>query len=55
MPYVSEEERERAKWLDLGRLEAHVCTAEGCNQSEAREQIIRALGDGAICKALAGR
>jgi hypothetical protein len=48
VPYVSKEERERAKWLDLGRLEAHVCTAEGCSQGEAREQIARALGDGAI-------
>jgi hypothetical protein len=48
VPYVSKEERERAKWLDLGRLEAHVCAAEGCNQDEARQQIVRALGDGAI-------
>ncbi len=48
MPYISKEERERAKWLDLGKLEAHVCTAEGCSQDEAREQIVRALTHGAI-------
>ena len=46
--YVSKEDRERAKWLDLGRLEAHVRTAEECTRDEAREQIVRALGDGAI-------
>jgi hypothetical protein len=48
VPYVSKEERERTKWLDLGRLEAQACAAEGCSQDEARVQIVRALGDGAI-------
>jgi hypothetical protein len=44
MPYISDAERERARWMTLTELIAHV-EREGCDRSAALKQIRNALGD----------
>jgi hypothetical protein len=44
MPYISDAERERARWMTLMELIAHV-EREGCERSAALKQIRNALSD----------
>lgn len=44
MPYISDAERERARWMTLAELIAHV-KHEGCDRSTALKQIRNALSD----------
>ena len=44
MPYISDAERERARWMTLTELIAHV-EREGCERSAALKQIRNALSD----------
>ena len=45
MPYISDAEHERARWIPLAELIAHVAKHDGCNRASALKQICDALGD----------
>jgi hypothetical protein len=48
MPYMSEAQRDRAKWLLISELVELVRTAEACSAEDAQRQIRAALADGAL-------
>jgi hypothetical protein len=48
VPYISEAQRERAKWLELAELVAQVRAMDGCSVEDAHAQIRAALRDGTI-------
>jgi hypothetical protein len=48
VPYVTEAERERAKWMTLGEVVGHVIEHESCTKREALRQIRAAIGDGKL-------
>lgn len=45
MPYVSEAERKRARWMTLAEAVAHVMEHDGCDRRAALRQIRKLLGD----------
>jgi hypothetical protein len=48
MPYLSRAERDSAEWRKLPDAVAHVCSVDRCDQNAARQQMRKALADGAL-------
>jgi hypothetical protein len=46
MPYKSQAERERERWMTLPEAVAHIRATDRCDENAARRQIIKALADG---------
>jgi hypothetical protein len=45
MPYKTTAEKEREKWMTLPEAVIHIRSADGCDEEEARRQLIAALAD----------
>jgi hypothetical protein len=45
MPYISDAERERARWMTLAEAVAHVEERDRCDRHSALQQLCNALGD----------
>jgi hypothetical protein len=48
VPYQSHPERELAQWRTLLEAVAHVCAGDGCDLDDARQQLRKALTNGAL-------
>jgi len=48
MPYKTKAERERERWMTLPEAVAHICSADGCDERDARRQLIAALVDNVL-------
>jgi hypothetical protein len=46
MPYKTTAEKEREKWMTLPEAVTHIRSADGCDEEEARRQLIAALAEG---------
>jgi hypothetical protein len=45
VPYISDTERERARWMTLAEAIAHIAKHDGCDRRSALKQLRDALGD----------
>src|SRR5262249_1704727 len=48
MPYISNAEREAARWIDVADLCTAICHGENCREADAGVQLRKALADGAF-------
>jgi len=48
MPYVTNAQKEWAHWCDLGFAVRQICTADGCDEATAVQQLRLAIADGNV-------
>src|SRR5580698_8682625 len=48
MPYVTNAQKEWARWCDLSFAVHRICTADGCDKESALQQLRLAIADGNV-------
>jgi hypothetical protein len=48
MPYLSDAERQRQKWMTFKEAISHIRSAEKCDENTALQQLRHALAEGAV-------